>query len=51
MCNFIFEEPQRIVDKHYEVPSPNEEYFYICPYCGSDSFKEMDEIEGDDFVF
>ena len=45
-CGYSFEEPEKIVETHYEIPPPNKEYFYCCPCCGGEDFDEIIYVNG-----
>lgn len=40
-CEQVFEESKPMIEKHTEIPPPNEETFYVCPYCGSSNYNEV----------
>lgn len=39
-CGQVFDEAKPMIEKHTEIPPPNEEVFYVCPYCHSSNYHE-----------
>lgn len=39
-CENCFNEASVLVEIHTEVPEPNKESYYVCPYCRSPNYVE-----------